>query len=186
MLFNETELAGAFVIELELLEDQRGFFARAWSGAEFQARGLKSSFAQCNISGSKQRGTIRGLHYQAPPYAEAKLITCTKGAIHDVIVDLRLESPTRLQWVGVELTAQNRKMLYVPEGFAHGFQALCDDVEMLYCHSIAYHPQSEDGLNPSDSRLAIEWPLAISEMSNRDRELSFVDDNFSGLRPNEM
>lgn len=174
MIFNETKLAGSFVIEIELLQDERGFFARAWCEKEFQDRGLKTSFVQCNISRGKKSGTIRGLHYQAPPCEEAKLIRCTKGAIHDVIIDLRSDSPTRFQWVGVELTADNHKMLYVPEGFAQGFQTLEDDIEVSYPVTQFYTPKYERGIRWDDPTFAIEWPEAETRLVS-EKDMAWPD-----------
>src|SRR5262249_24762739 len=132
MMFVETPLSGAFVIELEKHEDERGFFARSWCTREFAMKGLDGGLVQCNVSFNKRRGTLRGLHYQAPPHAETKLVRCTKGSLFDVIVDLRKDSPTYLKWFGVELTAGNHRMLYIPKLFAHGFQTLEDETEIFY------------------------------------------------------
>ena len=132
MNFIATKLSGAFVIEPERFADERGFLARAWSAREFAAQNLAAPFAECNISYNRRRGTLRGMHFQRPPHAQAKLVRCTRGAIYDVIIDLRTDSPTYKQWLGVELTAENRRMLYVPADFAHGFQTLTDDTELYY------------------------------------------------------
>ncbi|HZS44670.1 MAG TPA: dTDP-4-dehydrorhamnose 3,5-epimerase family protein, partial [Blastocatellia bacterium] len=132
MIFTETSLKGAYIIEPELLEDERGFFARVWCQKEFEDHGLNPRLAQCSISFNKRKGTLRGMHYQAKPFEEAKLVRCTRGAIYDVIVDLRPESESRYKWFACELTEQNRRMLYVPEGFAHGFQTLEDNTEVFY------------------------------------------------------
>jgi dTDP-4-dehydrorhamnose 3,5-epimerase len=179
-------LAGLALVERKPIGDQRGFLSRIFCAEDLAACGWLKPVAQINHTYTRGKGTVRGLHFQREPYCEAKLVSVLRGEILDVAIDLRADSPTFLHWHGEVLSAENHRAMLIPEGFAHGFQALSDDVEMLYCHSIAYHPRSEGGLNPSDSRLAIEWPLAISEMSPRDRELPFVDDNFSGLRPNEM
>jgi dTDP-4-dehydrorhamnose 3,5-epimerase len=167
--FLPTPLAGAFVIELEHLEDERGFFARSFCQDEFRAHGLSPSIAQCNISWNRQRGTLRGLHYQASPHEEARTVRCTRGAVWDVIVDLRQGSATRLRWHAVEVSAENRRALYVPEGFAHGFQTLADDSEVLYQMSEFYHPELARGLRWDDPRLAIKWPLPDPILSERDR-----------------
>lgn len=158
MIFVETKLKGAFVIDIERREDERGFFARAWCQEEFEARGLKVSLVQANIAFSRKAGTLRGLHYQAKPHEEVKLVRCTRGAVYDVIVDLQPTSSTYLQWVGVELTADNRTMLYVPKGFAHGYQTLADNTEVLYQVSHVYSPESERGIRWDDPAIGIEWP----------------------------
>ena len=168
MKFLPTRLAGACVIELDRLEDERGFFARSFCRDEFAAHGLKSSFVQCNVSFNAARGTLRGLHYQASPHEEAKLVRCTRGAIFDVIVDLRKASATRMQWVGMELTAENHRMLYVPEGFAHGFQTLDDASEVFYQMSETFHPEAARGVRWNDPALGIAWPLPGPTVSARD------------------
>lgn len=169
MKFVPTPLAGAFVVELEPIEDERGFFARSFCQNEFRARGLDPVVAQCNVSLNRSRGTLRGLHYQAPPHEEAKLVRCTRGAIWDVIVDLREGLPTRWKSFSTELTADNRRALYVPRGFAHGFQTLADDSEVLYQISEFYHPESSRGLRWDDPALGIRWPLPEPVVSARDR-----------------
>ncbi|MDX6574881.1 MAG: dTDP-4-dehydrorhamnose 3,5-epimerase [Blastocatellia bacterium] len=174
MIFTETVIKGAFIIEPEPLPDERGFFAGTWSAEEFLAHGLNSRIAQCNISFNKQRGTVRGMHYQTKPHEEAKLVRCTAGSIFDVIVDLRADSQTKRKWVGVELTARNRRMLYIAEGFAHGYQTLEDDTEVAYQMSEYYHPESARGLRWNDPALGIEWPLAVSVISKRDTEFDLL------------
>lgn len=168
MKFKALSLSGAFKIELEKHGDSRGFFARLYCNEEFSARGLETCWSQCNMSFSASRGTIRGLHFQRPPAAETKLIRCTAGAVFDVIVDLRLGSPTYGQWCGERLDQHDRAMIYVPEGFAHGFQTLSDNVEMLYFHSHPYSAKDEGGLRWNDHNLGINWPLSVSDMSSRD------------------
>lgn len=168
MKFIPTELKGAHLIELERLEDERGFFARTFCRDEFAAHRLRSTFTQCNVSFNAQRGTLRGMHYQAKPHEEAKLVRCTRGAIYDVIVDLRKGSPTYKRWTAVELTADNGRMLYVPEGFAHGFQTLEDNSEVFYQMSEMYHPESARGLRWNDVAFAIRWPLPRPILSERD------------------
>lgn len=167
MIFKETRIKGAFIIEPERMEDHRGFFARVWCKNEFELHGLNPNFVQINLSFNESRGTIRGLHYQIAPQEEAKLFRCTKGATFDVIVDLRSDSTTYMDWVGVELTADNRKMLYVPENCAHGYQTLTDNTEIFYQVSQIYAPKSERGVRWDDSTLGIEWPetenIIISE-----------------------
>lgn len=168
MIFSETQLPGAYVIELEKRGDARGFFARAFCQREFAAHGLMTHIAQTNVSFSQTRGTLRGMHYQAAPYAEAKLVRCTRGSILDVIVDLRPESPACKKWLGVELTAANYRMLYVPEGFAHGFITLEDCVEVTYQVSQFYTPEAERGVRWDDPAFGIEWPLAPAVISDKD------------------
>ena len=158
MLFKKTKLKGAYIIEPERLEDTRGFFARAWCKNEFKAHGLYSRLVQCNISFNKKRGTLRGMHYQLSPYEEAKLVRCTMGAIYDVIIDLRPDSATYLEWLGVELTADNRNMLYVPETFAHGYQTLTHNTEVFYQVSQFYSQEFESGVRWNDPAFGIEWP----------------------------
>ena len=159
MIFKETYLKGAFVIGLKKFEDERGFFARAWCQKEFEEHGLTSQVVQANLSNNPQKGTLRGMHYQLPPYEETKLVRCIKGAILDVIIDLRPNSSTYKQWFGVELTAENRKMLFVPEGFAHGFQTLADNSEVFYQVSQFYQPGAERGIRWNDRAIGIEWPM---------------------------
>jgi len=169
MIFKETSLKGAYIIEIEPLEDERGFFARSFCQKEFEEHGLNPRIAQCNISYNKKKGTLRGMHYQITPYQEAKLVCCTKGAIYDVIIDLRKDSPTLKQWIAVELTAENHRMLYVPEGFAHGFQTLKDDTVVFYQMSEFYHPECAQGVRWDDSTFGIEWPLPNPILSDKDR-----------------
>jgi len=167
--FQPTPLEGALVIELEPLADGRGFFARSFCQEEFRARGLDPAIAQCNVSFNRRRGTLRGLHYQARPHLEAKVVRCTQGAIWDVIVDLRAGSPTLKRWFALELSAENRRALYVPQGFAHGFQTLVDASEVLYQMSEFHRPESARGVRWDDPALAIPWPVASPILSERDR-----------------
>jgi dTDP-4-dehydrorhamnose 3,5-epimerase len=173
--FLPTPLAGAFVIDIDRLEDERGFFARSWCSDEAEALGLNPSFTQCNISFNRRRGTLRGLHYQVAPFAEAKLVRCTRGSAYDVIVDLRAASSTRFQWFGVTLSAENHRMVYVPEGFAHGFQTLEDGTELFYQMSEAYRPEAGRGLRWDDPALAINWPIAEALVSPRDKALPILE-----------
>jgi len=168
MRFNETELCGAWLIEPEPARDERGFFARTFCAREFTDRGLTSCFVQHNTSHSGTRGTLRGMHFQRAPHAEVKVVSCLKGALWDVIIDLRPESPTYRRWQGFELTADNRRQLYVPEGFAHGFQTLCDDTEAGYLISAFYAPEAADGVRHDDPAFAIAWPLPVSVISEKD------------------
>lgn len=168
MIFTETKLSGAFIIEPERLEDERGFFARSFCQREFEDHGLDLNVAQCNISFNQKRGTLRGMHYQAPPYQEEKLVRCTKGAIYDVIIDLRPESLTFKQWVAADLTAENRRMIYVPAGFAHGFQTLEDETEVFYQMSEFYHPECTRGVRWDDPAFEIEWYSKVESISKND------------------
>ena len=169
MIFRETKLRGSFIIELERLEDQRGFFARGWCKKEFESHGLESSLVQANISMNKERGTLRGMHYQTSPYIETKLVRCTRGSVYDVIVDLRQDSSTYKQWLGVKLTSDNYRMLYVPKGFAHGYQTLEDNTELFYHVSEFYTPTAERGLLYNDPAFAISWPLEVQVISDKDK-----------------
>jgi dTDP-4-dehydrorhamnose 3,5-epimerase len=168
MIFTETKLKGAFVIDLERRDDVRGFFARAFCQREFDAHGLKPVIAQANIGFNRRKGTLRGMHFQFPPAAETKLVRCSRGGILDIIVDLRPESPTYLQHVSVELTADNHRGIYIPERFAHGYQALEDETETTYHVGEFYTPGSEGGLLYNDPALKLEWPLPVSVMSEKD------------------
>jgi dTDP-4-dehydrorhamnose 3,5-epimerase len=158
VIFTELELAGAYVLDLERREDERGFFARAWCANELAEHGLETRLAQANVSFNRLKGTVRGMHLQEPPHAEVKLIRATRGAVYDVIVDVRPDSPTRGRWAGVELSAENGRALYVPEGFAHGYQTLENGTETFYLVSEFYAPGAERGLRWDDPRLGIEWP----------------------------
>ncbi len=158
MLFEETSLLGAFIITLEPIADERGFFARSFCTKELEKFNLHSHFVQCNISYNHKEGTRRGLHYQAFPHGEVKIVSCRRGSIYDVIVDIRETSPTYGKWIGVELSAQNNQALYVPDGFAHGFQTLCDDVEVSYWMGNYYYPEAATGIRYDDPLLAITWP----------------------------
>lgn len=169
MIFTKTKLHDAYVIDLEKIEDTRGFFARGWCQREFEEHGVTPRFVQANISYNKVKGTLRGLHYQAEPYGEAKLIRCIRGALYDVIIDVRPTSPTYKQWLGVELSADNYRMLYVPESFAHGFITLADHTEAIYQVSQFYTPQAERGLRYNDPTFAIEWPIEVRVISEKDR-----------------
>jgi dTDP-4-dehydrorhamnose 3,5-epimerase len=182
VLFTETKLKGAFVIELEKREDERGFFARSFCREEFEARGMNSVIVQSGIALNKTAGTLRGMHFQVPPAAESKLVRCTNGALLDVIVDLRPESPTYLQHEAVELDAQRMRALYVPERFAHGYQTLRRDTVASYELGEAYTPTAEGGLPYDDPRLAIAWPLPVTVISARDRGFRPLQDIEHELR----
>jgi dTDP-4-dehydrorhamnose 3,5-epimerase len=169
MKFFETKLKGAFIVEPELREDARGFICRTWCQREFEARGLNARLVQCNLSFSKRKGTLRGMHYQVKPFEEAKLVRCTMGAIYDVILDLRPASLTFRQWVSVVLKADDHRMLYIPEGIAHGFQTLEDTSEVFYQMAEFYHPESARGVRWNDPAFGIEWPIANPIISDKDR-----------------
>jgi len=168
MIFTETKLKGAFIIDLELRSDDRGAFARTFCAQEFETHGLKPTVAQCNLSFNHQAGTLRGMHYQTLPAAETKLVRCVKGAIYDVIIDLRPDSPSYLQHIGVELTANNRRALYVPEIFAHGYQTLTDGAEVVYQVGEFYTPGYEQGIRYDDPAFNIQWMLPITVISAKD------------------
>lgn len=176
MIFTETKLAGAFVIDLERREDDRGFFARTFCQHEFADHGLKTVIAQANVAFNKRKGTLRGMHFQFPPAAETKLVRCERGAILDIIVDLHPESPTYLDHVAVELTAESHRSLYVPERFAHGYQVLEDETATSYQVGEFYTPEAEGGLRYDDPRLGLSWPLPVTEMSEKDRAWAFLDE----------
>ncbi|MPZ54308.1 MAG: dTDP-4-dehydrorhamnose 3,5-epimerase [Acidimicrobiia bacterium] len=175
MIFKETELVGAFIIDVEPHADDRGFFARAFCQKEFEEHGLKAEIAQANIAFNRFKGTLRGMHFQYPPKAETKLVRCTRGAIVDIIVDLRPESETFLEHVSVELTADNHRALFVPERFAHGYQVLEDDTETSYQVGEFYAPETEGGLRHDDPRLGLQWPLPVTEMSEKDEKWETLD-----------
>lgn len=169
MIFTETKLRGTYVVELEKRGDNRGFFARAWCQKEFQARGLPTKLAQCNVSWNERKGTLRGMHRQIAPHEECKLIRCTRGSIYAVMLDLRSDSLTFRQWLATELTEWNHKSLWVPGGFAVGYQTLEDNTEILYLISEFYAPQSENGIRYDDAAFAIEWPLKVTAISDKDK-----------------
>lgn len=178
---SDLPLAGLKRIGRQRLGDSRGFLSRLFCAEELAAAGWAKSIAQINHTLTANRGTVRGMHFQRPPHAEMKLVTCIRGEVWDVAVDLRAGSPTFLQWYAEHLSAGNSRALLIPEGFAHGFQALTDDVDLLYCHSAAYAATAEAGLNPCDLRLAIAWPLSITELSARDKGHSLIDGGFEGV-----
>jgi dTDP-4-dehydrorhamnose 3,5-epimerase len=170
MIFTETKLAGAYVVEPERASDDRGFFARTWCREEFQSHGLDPRLVQCNVSFNRLAGTLRGMHFQLAPHEEVKLVRCTRGAIHDVILDLRPESATFKKHFGVELTEDNGRMLFVPAGFAHGFYTLRDDSEVFYQMSETYHPESAAAVRWNDPEFGIRWPGEPRVISERDRD----------------
>jgi dTDP-4-dehydrorhamnose 3,5-epimerase len=169
MTFHETKLHGVFEIHLEPAADGRGFFARSWCQKEFEEQGLNSRLVQCNVSFSAKKGTLRGMHYQVPPYAETKVVRCARGSIYDVVVDLRPQSPTFKQWISLVLTAEERNMVYIPEGCAHGFLTLEDKTEVFYQMSEFYNPESARGVRWDDPAFQIAWPAKAEVISERDR-----------------
>jgi dTDP-4-dehydrorhamnose 3,5-epimerase len=175
LIFNETPLAGAFVIDVDRRHDERGFFARTWSEEEFRERGLNPRIVQCSVSFNDRRGTLRGMHYQEEPHGETKLVRCTAGAIHDVIVDLRPDSPTFRRSFAAELSAENRRMLYIPKSFAHGFITLTDAAEVFYQMGNSYQADAARGLRWNDPKLGIDWPLQPVVMNRRDAEWPLID-----------
>ncbi|MGC4104638.1 dTDP-4-dehydrorhamnose 3,5-epimerase [Ferruginibacter sp.] len=181
MTFTATSLKGSYIVELNAFTDERGWFARTYCKKEFEAIGHNSEWVQMNHSYTKQKGSIRGMHYQLPPFSEIKMVRCIAGAVYDVIIDLRKESPTFLQWFGTELSAENRKMLYIPEGFAHGFQTLSNDCELIYHHSQFYTPGAEGGIRYNDPAVNINWPLPANNISARDEQHPLLNENFKGL-----
>lgn len=176
-----TPLFGLQVITRQMLGDHRGFLSRLFCADELAQAGWTKPIAQINHTHTAKKGTVRGVHFQHPPHAEMKLVSCIKGEVWDVVVDLRANSPTFLHWYAEVLSANNHKALLIPEGFAHGFQTLTNDVEMLYCHSEAYCQSAESGLNPQDPRLAIDWSLPITELSIRDQQHPMINEKFTGL-----
>ena len=175
MIFSESPLPGAFIVDLELHSDERGFFARSYCPDEFAARGLTTPLQQCSVSYNARKGTLRGLHYQAAPHEEHKLVRCTAGAIFDVIVDIRPQSRHYKRWFGTELSAQNRRALFIPAGFAHGFITLSDDAEVYYMISVSYSPAHAQGFRWNDPAFGIQWPLSPSVISPRDAAYPLLD-----------
>jgi dTDP-4-dehydrorhamnose 3,5-epimerase len=178
----ELPLAGLKLVTRQRQGDNRGFLSRLYCADELALAGWQKPILQVNHTSTVMRGTVRGMHFQCPPHAEMKLVSCIRGEVWDVAVDVRTDSPTFLRWHAEPLSADNGRALLIPEGFAHGFQALTDDVELLYCHSAAYSAGAEAALNPLDSGLGIAWPLPISELSDKDRSRPFVDQNFVGVQ----
>jgi dTDP-4-dehydrorhamnose 3,5-epimerase len=182
VIFTETKLKGTFVIDLEQRRDSRGFFARAFCQREFEAHGLKPNIAQANVAHNIHKGTLRGMHFQFPPAAETKLVRCTRGAILDIIVDLRPESPTYLQHIDVELNEDNQRALYVPERFAHGYQTLCNNTDTNYQVGEFYTPSAEAGLMYNDPRLGLKWPLPVSVISDKDQKFKMLAESEAEMR----
>ena len=179
--FIPTPLTGLMLVQRKAIEDHRGFLSRFYCAEEFRAAGIDKPVAQINHTLTRQRGAVRGLHFQHPPHAETKVVSCLKGEILDVAVDLRRDSPTFLHWHGEILSAANRKSLLIPEGYAHGFQTLTEDCELIYLHTSPYHPESEGALNVADPRLNIAWFLPVNDLSERDRNHPFINQNFQGI-----
>jgi len=175
-------LAGLKLINRQSIGDSRGFLVRLFCAEELDAAGWIQNVAQINLTYTAQRGTVRGMHYQQPPHAEMKLVTCIRGQVWDVAVDLRADSPTFLRWHAEILSFDNNRAMLIPEGFAHGYQSLTNDVELLYCHSVNHNPEAEAAINCKDSRLAISWPLDIVELSPKDKMRCMLDSNFKGVR----
>jgi dTDP-4-dehydrorhamnose 3,5-epimerase len=182
LIATATPLSGLWLVARTRLEDERGHLSRLFCAAELASAGWTQPIAQVNLTHTRHCGTVRGLHYQRPPYAEAKLVSCLRGEAWDLAVDLRPTSPTYLQWHAQRLSPENGLALLIPPGFAHGFQAMTDDVELLYCHSAAYTPAAEAGLHPQDPRLAIAWPLPVSGLSPRDASHAWIGPGFEGVR----
>jgi dTDP-4-dehydrorhamnose 3,5-epimerase len=179
--FIPTPLAGLKVVQRKLVQDHRGFLSRFYSVDEFMEAGISKPISQINHTLTRKKGAVRGLHFQRPPHAETKLVSCVRGEIWDVAVDLRSRSPTFLQWHGELLSAANRRSMLIPEGYAHGFQALTEDCELIYLHTAAYHPEAEDGLNVADPKLHISWPLPIDDLSERDLGHPYVGSEYQGI-----
>ena len=181
MIFSPTPLNGAYTIEVDPLTDERGWLARTFCKNEFNTIGHTGEWVQLNHSFTNMTGTLRGMHYQLHPYSEIKLVRCIAGAVFDVIIDLRKHSKGFLQWFGTELSAANKKMIYIPAGFAHGFQTMSDDSELIYHHSQFYMPGAEAGIRYDDPKLKIDWPLTVTNISNRDDQHPYLDENFKGI-----
>lgn len=179
--FIPTPLIGLVLVQRKTLEDQRGFLSRLYCAEEFRGAGIDKPIDQINHTLTRKKGAVRGLHFQYHPYSETKLVSCLKGEVFDVAVDLRHDSPTFLHWHGEILSAENRKSLIIPEGYAHGFQALTEDCELIYLHTMAYHSEAEGALNVVDPRLNIAWPLPVSDLSERDSNHPFISSDFQGI-----
>jgi dTDP-4-dehydrorhamnose 3,5-epimerase len=179
--FIPTPLAGLLLVQRKVVEDHRGFLSRVYCAEEFNAAGVTKPITQINHTCTRRKGAVRGLHFQYPPHAETKLVSCMKGEVLDVAVDLRRGSPTFLKWHGEILSAANRRSLLIPEGYAHGFQALTEDCELIYLHTAAYHPEAEGALNVTDTGLNIAWRLPLDDLSERDRNHPFIGSDFQGI-----
>jgi dTDP-4-dehydrorhamnose 3,5-epimerase len=181
MIFTPSGMAGSFVIDVDPFTDERGWFARFYCKNEFEKIGHNKEWVQLNHSSTNKKGTIRGMHFQKRPFGEIKMVKCIAGSIYDVIVDLRKGSFTFLQWFGIILSAENKKMLYIPEGFAHGFQCLEDHCELIYHHSEFYTPEAEAGIPFDDPKINIQWPLPATNLSVRDKNHPYLNENFNGI-----
>ena len=181
MIFQPTFINDLFVIELELFEDQRGWFARTFCKEEFKKIGLNKEWVQMNHSFTNHIGAIRGMHFQLSPYTETKLIRCISGSVYDVAIDLRKNSPSFLQWFGKEISAENKEMILIPNGFAHGFQALDNNSELIYHHTNFYTPDAEGGIKYNDRLIGIKWPLPITDISEKDNNYAFLKESFKGI-----
>ena len=181
MIFTPTSLKGSYLIDLQPYSDERGWFARFYCKDEFKKIGHDKEWVQLNHSVTFEKGALRGMHFQIAPYREIKMVRCIAGAIYDVIIDLRKDSETFLKWFGAELSANNKKMMYIPEGFAHGFQCLSDNCELIYHHTEFYKPGSEGGIRYNDPVIGVYWPLEITTISSRDQSHPFLDENFKGI-----
>jgi dTDP-4-dehydrorhamnose 3,5-epimerase len=181
MTFTPLQLFGSYIISLEPFQDDRGWFARTYCKNEFAQIGHNKEWVQMNHSFTSLKGTIRGMHYQRPPHAEIKMVRCIAGAVYDVIIDLRKDSTTYLNWFGTELSSENKKMIYIPEGFAHGFQTLTDNTELVYQHSHFYETGAEEGILHNDIALNIQWPLQVTALSDRDNKHPIIDSNFKAI-----
>jgi dTDP-4-dehydrorhamnose 3,5-epimerase len=179
--FHPTPLEGLWIVQRKPINDQRGFFSRFFCAEEFQAACWEKPIAQINHTYTVKKGAVRGLHFQCPPYSEGKFVSCLRGEVYDVAVDIRKGSPTFLKWHGEILSAENQRSLLIPEGFAHGFQTLTENCELLYLHSEAFHPQAEGALSVTDPKIGIFWPVTITELSERDRNHPFINSDFEGL-----
>jgi dTDP-4-dehydrorhamnose 3,5-epimerase len=179
--FISTPLSGLTVIRRKPIEDERGFFCRFYCADEFHEVGLRKYIVQINHTFTRKKGAVRGLHFQYPPHAETKIVSCLRGEIYDVAVDIRRDSPTFLQWFGISLSEVNKKSLLIPEGFAHGFQALTEDTEILYLVTAHYKPEKEDALNAQDPMIGIQWPLAITEISDKDKAIAYIQQDYNGV-----
>ncbi|MES3016283.1 MAG: dTDP-4-dehydrorhamnose 3,5-epimerase [Bacteroidota bacterium] len=182
MIFKESPLKGCYAVETERFSDSRGWFARTFCSDDFKRIGFSGTWVQHNHSFTKIKGSIRGMHYQKMPACEAKLVRCVAGSVFDVAVDIRPDSLSYLKWYAEELSAENGRMIYIPAGFAHGFQTLTDNAELLYCHSQTYQPEHESGLNYLDELININWPLQVTEVSDRDKGHPFLTINFEGVK----
>lgn len=182
MKFIETKLKGSYTIDITPFVDERGWFMRTFCRNDFKQIGFEKDWVQINHSFTAKKGTIRGMHFQFPPYSEIKLVRCISGKVREIIIDLRTGSDTFLEWIGIELSAENKRMMFIPEGFAHGFQTLTEDAELIYHHTNFYSPEAEGGIAYDDPAIGIKWPLEVSCISNRDRNHVRLTPNFEGLK----